>query len=135
MVNHPDWSALRAAETARMEAACTRCGACAEACPMLPYAPAAQGVAAPDLVRGVLEVLQGGPGSPGARDWINACTRSGSCNAACPEAVNPMLMLRLAKWRANETGALPRRDALEAMSRAKAFARLGFTEDEQKDWL
>jgi hypothetical protein len=28
-----------------------------------------------------------------------------------PDAVDPMLMLRLAKWRANETGALPARRA------------------------
>lgn len=102
---------------------------------MLPYAPAAQGAAAPDLVRGVLDALQGGASDPAALGWIAACTRSGSCNDACPEAVNPMLMLRLAKWRANETGALPKRDATETMSRAKVFARLGFTEDEQRDWL
>jgi len=135
VARHEDWSALRASETARMLAACTQCGACAEACPMLPYASAAQGAAAPDLVRGVLDALQGGASDPAALGWIAACTRSGSCNAACPHAVNPMLMLRLAKWRANETGALPKRDAAETMSRVKVFARLGFTEEEQREWL
>ncbi|MCU0889069.1 MAG: hypothetical protein MUC64_13845 [Rubritepida sp.] len=112
MVRHADWSALRESETARMLAACTRCGACAEACPMLRYAPDAAGAAPVELVQ-----------------------RSGLCNDACPEAVDPMLMLRLAKWRANETGALPKRDASDAMARVKAFARLGFTEREQEDWL
>ncbi|MFN3448394.1 MAG: 4Fe-4S dicluster domain-containing protein [Roseococcus sp.] len=135
MVAHPDWSALRESETTRMLAACTRCGRCAEVCPMLPYAEAAQGVAASALVEGVLEVLAGGQGSAAARGWIAACTRSGACNAACPEAVNPRLMLRLAKWRANETGVLPKRDASEAMSRVKAFARLGFSPTEQEEWL
>ena len=102
---------------------------------MLPYAPTARGAAAPDLVRGVLDALMGGASDPAALAWIAACTRSGSCNDACPEAVNTMLMLRLAKWRANETGALAKRDATETMSRAKVFARLGFTEDEQRGWL
>ena len=102
---------------------------------MMPYAKGAEGVAASTLVEGVLEVLTGGQGSEGARGWISACTRSGACNAACPEAVDPRLMLRLAKWRANETGVLPKREAAEAMSRAKAFARLGFSEREREEWL
>ena len=46
-----------------------------------------------------------------------------------------MLMLRLAKWRATETGALPKRDARDAMARVKAFARLTMTEEEQARWL
>ena len=50
-------------------------------------------------------------------------------------AAQEYLMLRLAKWRANETGALARRDASETMSRVKVFARLGFTEEEQREWL
>jgi Fe-S oxidoreductase len=135
MVTHADWGALREAETQRMLAACTRCGKCAEVCPMIAYAPDAAGVAARELVIGVLDVLRGGEGSAAARGWIGACQRSGVCNDACPEAVDPMLMLRLAKWRANETGALPKRDASDAMARVKAFARLGFTDREQEDWL
>ncbi len=132
---HADWSALRESETARILAACTRCGRCAEVCPMMPYAQGAAGVSAATLVEGVLEVLSGGEGGAGARGWISVCTRSGACNAACPEAVNPRLMLRLAKWRANETGVLPKRDASDAMARVKAFARLGFSEREQEEWL
>jgi hypothetical protein len=46
-----------------------------------------------------------------------------------------MLLLRLAKFTAQENGTLPQRDARDAMSRAKAFARLGFSEAEQKEWL
>lgn len=135
MVAHADWSALRATETERMVAACTACGACFDACPMIPYAPEAKGADAGQTVRGVLDVLNGGMGDAAARNWISVCTRSGSCNDACPHAVNPMLMLRLAKWRANETGTLPKRDAAETMSRVKVFARLSFTDDEQRDWL
>lgn len=130
-----DLAALREEETARMLAACSRCGACFDACPMLPWAKDVVGAAGPEVVGGVLDVLSGGEGSAAARGWIAACTRSGSCNVVCPNAVNPMLMLRLAKWRANETGALPKRDASETMSRVKVFARLGMTEEEQARWL
>lgn len=135
MVAHQDWSALRAAETERMLAACTRCGACFEACPMIPYAPDARGADAKAAVTRVLDVLTGGTGDAAARNWISVCTRSGSCNAACPEAVNPMLMLRLAKWRGSETGVIAKRDAAETMSRVKVFARLSMTEEEQATWL
>lgn len=128
-------SALREAETARITAACLRCGACFAACPMVPFAPGAKGASGGAVVEGVLDLLNGGPGDGASRSWVAACTRSGSCNAACPEAVNPMLMLRLAKWRANETGALPKRDARDAMARVKAFARLTMTEEEQARWL
>ncbi|WP_424811231.1 4Fe-4S dicluster domain-containing protein [Roseococcus sp. YIM B11640] len=132
---HANLSELRESETARMLAACSECGACFDACPMVPYAPDARGAEKSEAVRGVLDVLTGGQGNAAARGWIAACTRSGSCNEACPEAVNPMLMLRLAKWRASETGALPKRDSAEVMSRVKVFARLSFTEEEQRDWL
>ena len=135
MVAHPDWSALRAAETTRMLEACTRCGACFDACPMVAYAPDARGTDAKAAVTGVLDVLTSGAGDAAARNWIAVCTRSGMCNDVCPEAVNPMRMLRLAKWRAHETGALPKRDAFDAMARAKVFARLTFTEKEQGEWL
>ena len=143
MVAHEDWSALRAAETQRMLAACTRCGACFDACPMIQYmpavpgtdAPAARGTDAKAAVIGVLDVLSGGAGDAASRNWISVCTRSGSCNEACPEAVNPMLMLRLAKWQAQEGGVIPKRDAAETMSRVKVFARLSMTEEEQAKWL
>lgn len=128
-------AALREGETARMLAACSRCGACFDSCPMLPWAKDVAGAQGPEVVAGVLDVLSGGEGSAASRGWVAACTRSGSCNAVCPNAVNPMLMLRLAKWRANETGALPRRDASDAMSRVKVFARLTMTEEEQARWL
>jgi Fe-S oxidoreductase len=118
-----------------MLAACTRCGACFEACPMIPYAPEARGTDAKAAVIGVLDVLTGGAGDAASRNWISVCTRSGACNTACPEAVNPMLMLRLAKWRGSESGVIPERDAAETMSRVKVFARLSFTEKEQGEWL
>lgn len=127
--------ALREAEAARILSDCTRCGACVSACPMLPFAPAAQAAAPEAVVAGVLDLLSGGAGTEAARAWTLACTRSASCDAACPHGVQPMLMQRLAKWRGSETGALPHRDARDAMARVKAFARLTLTAEEQARWL
>lgn len=127
--------ALREAEAARILGACTRCGACVTACPMLPYAPAARDAAPEAVVAGVLDLLAGGAGDEASCAWTMACTRSGHCDAACPHGVQPMLMQRLAKWRGSETGALPQRDARDVMARVKAFARLTMTEEEQSRWL
>lgn len=134
VAQHQNWTALREAETARMLAACTRCGECFRACPMIAHAPAAQGADGATIMGGVLDLLQGGAGDAASRAWTSACTRSGVCVPACPEAVNPMLMLRLAKFRAQESGALPPRDARDAMARVKTFARLTMTEEEWERW-
>lgn len=101
---------------------------------MIAYVPAAQGASAPETVRGVLDLMQGGAGDAASRGWVAACTRSALCIPACPEAVDPMLMLRLAKFSAHENGHIPGRDVPDAMARVKAFARLTFSEQEQRDW-
>jgi Fe-S oxidoreductase len=134
VARYENWSALRAGETARMVAACTQCGECFRVCPMLKHAPAAAGADAAATVRGVFDLLQGGAGDEASRAWVSVCTRSGACVPACPEAVDPMLLLRLAKFTAQENGTLPPRDARDAMARVKTFARLTMTEDEWERW-
>ena len=101
---------------------------------MIAYVPDAQGASPADTVRGVLALMRGGEGDAASRGWVAACTRSAVCIPACPEAVDPMLMLRLAKFSAHENGHIPARDVPDAMARVKAFARLTFTGDEQRDW-
>src|SRR5690242_12783164 len=78
-------------EVERILGACTSCGKCYEACPMVRYsaAPAPRGEA---VVPGVLAVLGGEPGTPEALGWIAVCTRSGVCIPACPEKVDPRMM-------------------------------------------
>lgn len=101
---------------------------------MIAYVPAARGASPADTVRGVLSLMADGAGDAASRGWVAACTRSAVCIPACPEAVNPMLMLRLAKFSAHEKGHIPARDVPDAMAWVKAFARLTFSEDEQRDW-
>ena len=98
-------------------------------------APATDGKA---VVPGVLAVLRGEPGTPEALGWIGVCTRSGVCVPACPENVDPMMMMRLARMTAFGGRGLPKQlDAKEDrdyFDRVRAFAKLQLTDDELKEW-
>lgn len=127
------------AESARLAALCTACGACVEACPMVEYAPKMTGVPPATVALGMRDVLQNGPGSPAALAWIAACTRSGVCSAACPEGLDAAFMLRLATWRAKgalgEPPRIPVKEDTQLSAKVKAFARLTMTEQECAEWL
>lgn len=75
--------------------ACTTCGKCAEACPMI--LPANIDAGPRDLVKGVLAILASEPGSPESARWIEACSSSGTCQSACDYGVDPMFMIEMAR--------------------------------------
>jgi heterodisulfide reductase subunit D len=76
--------------------ACQACGACVDACPMTE--PGGLDTSdAPGVVRGVLDLLRGGPSTPDARRWAQVCTGSGKCIPACDYGVNPRFMMYLAR--------------------------------------
>jgi Fe-S oxidoreductase len=128
----------QAAEVERILSACTRCGKCYEVCPMARYsaAPASEGRA---VVPGVLAVLRGEAGSAQALGWIAVCTRSGVCVPACPENVDPRMMMRLARMTALGGRGVPRqieaRQDRDYFDRVRAFAALQLTDEERKDWM
>src|SRR5256885_5713401 len=97
---------FQATEVERILGACTECGKCFEVCPMAQYskAPARDGK---QVVPGVLAVLRGRQGSPEALGWIAVCTRSGVCVPACPENVDPRMMMRLARMTALSRSGVP----------------------------
>jgi heterodisulfide reductase subunit D len=76
--------------------ACTRCGKCVEACPMVEPAglDPADAIA---IVEGTLDLLDGGPGTKDAERWAQVCTNSGKCIAACDYGVNPRFMVNMAR--------------------------------------
>jgi heterodisulfide reductase subunit D len=76
--------------------ACTRCGKCVEACPMVEPAGLDQGNAVA-IVAGTLDLLDGGAGTPDAERWAQVCTNSGKCIPACDYGVNPRFMVNLAR--------------------------------------
>ena len=117
---------------------CTRCGRCFEACPMTPYGERIAGAGGSEVVRELLEGLRHGPASPRALDWIKVCTQSATCIKACPENINAMLMLRVARMGAMGSLGGPRqmggRDDPLFFRRITAFAETQFTEEELEKW-
>ena len=117
---------------------CTRCGRCFEACPMTPYSERTAKAQGPEAVAGVLDVLRREPATPLALDWIKVCTQSATCIKACPEGINAMLMLRVARMGALGSLGGPRqmdgRDDPLFFRRITAFAETQFTEEELAKW-
>src|SRR5579863_2785372 len=76
--------------------ACTRCGACFRACPMVP--PAGLGEAdAGEVTAAIVDLVTGGPGSREAARWASVCSGSGNCIPACPEGIDTRFMVQLAR--------------------------------------
>jgi len=135
--------AFEQAEAERILSSCTRCGKCFEVCPMSVYSkapPAAAGKTGQGeaVVGGVLAVLRGEPGSPEALGWIAVCCRSGVCVPACPEKVDPQMMMRLARMTAlgGRGGAklIAMREDPDYFNRVRAFAKLQLSDEELKRW-
>src|SRR5215469_7480288 len=80
--------------------ACTRCGKCVAACPMVEPAGIDLGAGAanaPEIVEGILDLLAGGEGTKDAERWAQVCTNSGKCIPACDYGVNPRFMINMAR--------------------------------------
>ena len=80
--------------------ACTRCGKCVAACPMVEPAGidlGADAANAPTIVGGILDLLAGGPGTAEAERWTQVCTNSGKCIPACDYGINPRFMINMAR--------------------------------------
>ena len=127
-------------ETERILGACTLCGKCVEVCPMTRYSPALAGAEPKTVVRGIHALLRGETaGAPDALGWASVCVRSESCVPACPENVNPMMMVRIARMNASGGLGGPRQIAVredrDLYDRVRAFARLQLTDDEIKNWM
>ncbi|HKA45208.1 MAG TPA: (Fe-S)-binding protein [Burkholderiales bacterium] len=76
--------------------ACTRCGKCVVACPMVEPAGLSNANAVA-IVEGTLDLLAGGPGTPDADRWAAVCTNSGKCIPACEYGVDPRFMVNMAR--------------------------------------
>ena len=118
---------------------CTTCGKCFDICPMTAYSDKLTGKTGGAVVAGVLGILRGTGGTPEALEWTRLCTQSARCIPACPENINPMLMLRLSRITAlGSTGGpalLPdgKRDP-NYFRRINAFAALQLTDAELAEW-
>jgi Fe-S oxidoreductase len=126
-------------ERQRILATCTSCGKCHEVCPMTQYNDKRRDESSAQMAAGVLRLLREGTTDEAALGWVKVCIRSGECVPACPENVNPKLMLRLAKMIA--TGGLggekllPVKEDRDYYARIRAFAALQLSEQELKEWM
>jgi heterodisulfide reductase subunit D len=76
--------------------ACTRCGDCFRACPMVD--PAGLAEADPTETTGaIVDLITGGPGNAEAIRWADVCSGSGNCIPACQHGINPRFMVQLAR--------------------------------------
>lgn len=117
---------------------CTRCGECFKACPMTGYAALLPPADARHVVEGVLGLLRQEAGHPEAIAWIEACSQSGRCTAACPEGINAMKMVRVARMSALGSLGGPRqiapREERGFFRKIGAFSQLQFSTDEIEKW-
>ncbi len=76
--------------------ACTACGACVSACPVVPTAGIAD--APPEgVIGGILDLLRTGAPLEGAsKTFAGQCNGCGECIPACPEGINPRRLIMLA---------------------------------------
>jgi len=121
----PDFVASLHARAEALTEACTRCGACFDACPMI--APAGIAEADPSAtVGGILDLLAGGAGTAEALRWANVCNGSGYCIPACPEGINTRFMVQLARGYARRLEGEPtvRRAARDNYARMAQSARI-----------
>jgi ferredoxin len=125
--------------SARLAAACTACGECYRACPMVPRTPALADAAPATVMAGIRDILRDQPGTPEAIAFAGACVRSGTCTDACPEKLDAAFLMRLASLRVRGAlGDTPRVTASHDArwsARVKAFARLTMTDEERAEWL
>ena len=84
------------ARGAAIAEACTRCGDCFRACPMVE--PAGLAAADPEEVTGaIVDLITGGTGNADAIRWADVCSGSGNCIPACQHGINPRFMVQLAR--------------------------------------
>lgn len=105
---------------------------------MTTYSPKLAGADSKAVTTDVIGLLRGDEGSPEALAWASVCVRSGSCVPACPDAVDPKMMMRIARMIASGGLGGPRRisirDDRDYFDRVRAFAKLQLTDDELRDW-
>jgi ferredoxin len=126
-------------ERRRILSSCTSCGKCYEVCPMTRYIEKKGEATATEITSGVLRLLRDGSTDASALGWTAVCIRSGSCVPACPENVNPEMMLRLAKIIAvgglGGEKAIPLKEDRDYFARVRAFAQLQLSDAEIKAWM
>lgn len=110
------------ARVADMSEACTRCGACFEACPM-PGPAGIGGADGPAAVAGLLGLLAGAEAPAVTAAWTAACCGSGYCRDACPEGIDVRFLQRMGKLALQAKAGDPREIKRRSVETYNAMAR------------
>lgn len=90
------------------------------------------------VVAGILGLLRGETAPSASLEWVTLCTGSARCIPACPEGVNPMLMLRVARIKAlgslGDTAQMALPEDPHYFRKVHAFANMHFTDAEIDAW-
>lgn len=116
-----DYLAGADARIAAFAEACTRCGACFDACPM----PGPAGVGGADggaAMGGLLDLLAGGAPKPASAAWTSACCGSGYCREACPEGIDVRFLQRMGKLALQQAGGEPKEIKRRSVATYNAMA-------------
>lgn len=106
---------------------------------MTRYSPSLKEAPAQEVLDGVHQILSGKQGSATALAWTGVCTKSETCVPACPEGLNPFIMLRVARMigfgALGNAPQIERKDDVHYFPRIKAFAKTQLTEEEFASWM
>jgi Fe-S oxidoreductase len=125
--------------SARLAEACTACGECYRACPMVSHTPVLTEAEPSAVMAGIRDILRDAAGTAAAVAFAGACVRSGTCTEACPEKLDAAFLMRLASLRVRgvlgDQPRVPVKHDPRWSARVKAFARLTMNEEERAKWL
>jgi len=117
---------------------CTACGKCYQACPMPEYSKSLEGAQPAAVMSEVLGVLRRETSHARGLEFAKICTQSASCIPACPEGINPMLMLRAARMIALGSLGDPKqmegREEPQFFRKIDTYAALQLNDQELVDW-
>jgi Fe-S oxidoreductase len=117
---------------------CTQCGRCYEVCPMPRYSKLLEAAAPGEVVGEVLGVLRRETGHVRGIEFARICTQSACCIPACPEGINPLLMLRAARMVALGSLGDPKqmdgREEPQFFRKIDTYAALQLDDQELVDW-
>ena len=102
------------------------------------YSKALEDARSTEVLAQVLGLLRREPDRPLGLEFVRVCTQSASCIPACPEGINPMLMLRAARMIAlGSLGDSPQMQAREEpqfFRKIDTYAALQLDASELAEW-
>lgn len=102
------------------------------------YSKLLEGAQPKEVMEELIGLLRREPGRTRGLEFARICTQSASCIPACPEGVNPMLMLRAARMVAlgslGDAKQMDGREEPQFFRKIDTYAALQLSDQELVDW-